>query len=110
MTSPSEPRRLVIASRNRKKAWEIAELLRPCGIEILGAWNFPDLPEVVEDGQTFAENAAKKGAETAQRLGEWVLGEDSGLEVEALNGAPGVFSARYSGAGATDESNNAKLI
>jgi XTP/dITP diphosphohydrolase len=65
---------------------------------------------VIEDGSTFAENAAKKASEVAVRLNRWVIGEDSGLQVDALNGAPGIFSARYSGDGATDESNNQKLI
>jgi XTP/dITP diphosphohydrolase len=65
---------------------------------------------VVEDGGTFAANAAKKATEQAQALGQWVLGEDSGLAVQALGGAPGVYSARYSGPRATDESNNRRLL
>ena len=101
---------LVVASRNPKKLREIAELLAPYEIAVLDLSGFPDVPPVVEDGATFAENAAKKAAETAGRIGQWVLGEDSGLEVAALNGAPGIFSARYSDPGATDESNNAKLL
>lgn len=65
---------------------------------------------MIEDGATFADNAAKKAAEPARTLGRWVIGEDSGLAVDALAGAPGVFSARYSGPGATDSSNNRKLL
>ena len=72
--------------------------------------DFPDIPEVEEDGQTFAENAAKKATQVARQLNQWVIGEDSGLIVDALNGAPGIYSARYSGVDATDERNNAKLI
>lgn len=104
------PLGLIVGSRNPKKIGEIRELVAPYGIEVVGIADFPGVPEVVEDGQTFAENAAKKAAETAGRLSQWVLAEDSGLEVAALGGAPGVYSARYSGPGATDESNNAKLI
>ena len=106
MSRPS----LVIASRNAKKRREIEELLAPHHIEVLSVTDFPDVPEVVEDGATFADNAAKKGTQTARFLNRWVLGEDSGLMVDALNGAPGVYSARFSGEGATDEKNNAKLI
>jgi XTP/dITP diphosphohydrolase len=109
MSEPG-PVRLVVASRNRKKIGEIRDLLAPEGITVIGIADVGDLPEVVEDGQTFAENAAKKACETARRISQWVLGEDSGLEVAALKGAPGIYSARYSGPAATDESNNARLI
>ena len=101
---------LVIASRNAKKRREIEELLAPHQIDVLNVADFPDVPEVVEDGLTFAENAAKKATQTARHLNRWVLGEDSGLMVDALSGAPGVYSARFSGEGATDAKNNAKLI
>lgn len=106
----SERPTIVLATRNRKKSAEIADLLAPEGIEIDSVAEFPDAPQVVEDGETFGENAGKKAAETAKSLSRWALGEDSGLVVDALSGAPGVFSARYSGEHATDESNNAKLI
>lgn len=102
--------KLVVASRNAKKRREIEELLAPHRIEVLSVTDFPEVPEVVEDGDTFAANAAKKATQTARHLKCWVLGEDSGLMVDALGGAPGVYSARYSGEGATDERNNAKLI
>ncbi len=110
MRARRDARRLVVASRNPKKAAEIRELLAPYGIPVVGISDLSDAPDVVEDGLTFADNAAKKATETARRLSEWALGEDSGLEVAALGGAPGIFSARYSGPDATDESNNAKLI
>jgi XTP/dITP diphosphohydrolase len=105
-----DPLRLVVASRNRGKLREIADLLAPHGVAVVGIDSFPNVPEVIEDGTSFAENAAKKAREPARQLSEWVLGEDSGLEVDALGGAPGIYSARFSGAGATDESNNAKLM
>jgi len=108
--SQHDPTRLVVASRNSGKLREIGDLLAVHGIAVIGIASFPDVPEVVEDGASFAENAAKKARETARRLSEWVLGEDSGLVVDALKGAPGIFSARFSGPGATDEANNAKLI
>lgn len=101
---------LIVASRNAKKRREIEELLAPHDIEVLSVTDFADVPEVVEDGTTFAENAAKKASQTSRHLNRWVLGEDSGLMVDALGGAPGVYSARFSGEGATDEKNNSKLM
>ena len=68
------------------------------------------MPDVVEDGNTFAENAAKKATETALLLQHWVLAEDSGLAVDALEGQPGIYSARYSGQDATDDRNNELLL
>ncbi len=94
---------IVLGSRNAKKAAEIAELLAPHGISVLSVADFPEVPDVVEDGNSFAENAAKKSVETARNLGTWVIAEDSGLMVDALDGAPGIYSARYSGEGATDD-------
>jgi len=102
--------RLVVGSRNPKKLGEISQLLEPHGIEVIGIADFADIPAVVEDGDTFAANAAKKAAETALAIKEWVLAEDSGLSVDALHGAPGVHSARFSGEKATDERNNQKLL
>lgn len=101
---------LVVASRNAKKRREIEDLFAPHGITVLSVADFSEVPEVVEDGATFGENAAKKAAQTALYLKRWVLGEDSGLMVDALQGAPGIFSARFSGEGATDARNNAKLV
>ena len=103
-------RRIVLASRNRKKTQEVAELLAVVGFQVIPVTDFPEVPDVEEDGDTFAANAAKKATEVAIALGQWVIGEDSGLMVDALNGAPGIYSARYSGENATDESNNVKLI
>ncbi len=103
-------RTIVLASRNRKKTKEVSEILAAVGVSVIPVTNFPDVPDVEEDGRTFAENAAKKASQVARQLNQWVIGEDSGLMVDALNGAPGIYSARYSGAGATDERNNAKLM
>jgi len=105
MTDHAEPPTVVLASRNADKQREIAELLAPYGIRILPVSAFPDAPDVVEDGCTFAENAAKKAGETARALAHWTLGEDSGLMVEALDGAPGIYSARFSGDDATGSRN-----
>jgi XTP/dITP diphosphohydrolase len=110
MSASQTAARLVVASRNRKKSGEIRDLLAPHGIEVVSVSEIAGVPEVVENGLTFAENAAKKASETARTLSNWTLGEDSGLEVAALAGAPGIYSARFSGPGATDESNNAKLM
>ena len=104
------PHQIVLASRNTKKASEISELLQPYGFQVIPVTEFPDVPEVVEDGDSFAANAAKKATEVAQAIGQWVIGEDSGLCVDALKGAPGIYSARYSGENATDEANNDKLL
>lgn len=101
---------LVVGTGNRKKGQELAELFGPLGLELKTLADFPNAIEVVEDGQTFAENAAKKASQQARHLGQWVLADDSGLAVDALNGAPGVLSARYSGPEATDASNNRLVL
>lgn len=100
---------LVLASRNQKKLGEIRELLAPFRIQVDNVASFSGVPETVEDGDSFAENAAKKAREVAQATGHWALGEDSGLCVQALGGAPGIYSARYAGEPADDAENNAKL-
>ena len=102
--------KIVLGSRNKKKSLEIAELLAPHAIELVSVAEFPEMGEVIEDGDSFAANAAKKATETATTTNHWAIGEDSGLCVDALNGAPGIYSARFSGEGATDERNNEKLM
>jgi XTP/dITP diphosphohydrolase len=104
------PRLIVLGSHNRKKLLELAELLEPHGFELKTLADFPQAIAVEETGQTFAENARLKARVQAQNLGQWVLGEDSGLSVDALDGAPGVYSARFSDPGATDERNNDLLL
>ncbi len=109
---------LVLGSRNRKKCREMAELISPpwepdawlSRLDIRSVDEFPGVPDVVEDANTFRGNARKKAAEQARALGCWVLTDDSGLAVDALDGAPGVFSARYAGEPSNDAANNAKLL
>ena len=101
---------LVLATRNQGKIQEIEKALDLPLLEIRSLQDFPDLPEVVEDGRTFLENAFKKAQACAQATGLPALADDSGLEVDCLNGAPGIYSARFSGPEATDEANNRKLL
>lgn len=101
---------LVVATRNRGKSAEIRKFLAHFSIEIKDLNDFGPIPEVNEDGETFEENAYKKASFTAKILGLPALADDSGLEVAALGGRPGVHSARYAGAKATDSENNAKLL
>lgn len=101
---------LVLATRNPHKVEELSAMLAGLPVEILSFVDFPDMPEVVEDGATLDENAAKKAREVATFTGLASIADDTGLEVEALGGAPGVRSARYSGESATTEENNRKLL
>ena len=100
---------LVLGTGNKKKGIELDELLSPLGISLRTLADLANVDgqtepiEVVEDGDTFAENGRKKAVEQAVHLNEWVLAEDSGLCVPALDGRPGVYSARYSGENATDD-------
>lgn len=102
--------RLVVSTRNRHKLAEIRAILRVEGLELLGMDDLPGVPDVEEDGDTFEANAVKKAVAATQALGEWALADDSGLEVDALGGAPGVYSARYAGEPADYAANNAKLL
>ena len=101
---------LVIATRNPGKTAEIRDLLQGFAVEVRNLSDFGPIPEVVEDGETFDENAYKKSSFTARVLGYPALADDSGLVVAALDGAPGVFSARYGGTQATDEDRCRKLL
>jgi XTP/dITP diphosphohydrolase len=101
---------LVIGTHNRKKGLELAELLAPLGLAVVTLDNFPEALDVVEDGDTFAANAALKATQQARHLKRWVLADDSGLAVDALGGAPGVYSARFAGPDAMDEDNNRLLL
>ena len=101
---------LVIATRNPNKTAEIKGLLADYPIKIKSLDDFGPIPSVEEDGDTFDDNAYKKSSFTAKVLGMPALADDSGLVVEALDGAPGVFSARYAGASATDEQRYRKLL
>jgi len=102
--------RIVFATKNEGKVREITEMLARTDIELWSLNRFQSLPEIVEDGQTYLENALKKAKIISDFTGETVLADDSGLQVDALAGEPGIYSARYAGEGATDEQNNAKLL
>lgn len=102
--------KLVIATRNPHKLEEIHAIFDFQGLEVCSAFDFPEIPDVVEDGNTLEANAVKKASEICQATGLPALADDSGLEVEALNGEPGVFSARWAGEGCTYHDNNLKLL
>lgn len=101
---------LVLATKNAGKSAEIKGFLKDFPIEIKDLNDFGPIPEPVEDGRSFEENAYKKAGFTSKILGLPALADDSGLEVQALDGAPGVYSARYAGPEATDPQNNEKLL
>lgn len=101
---------LVLATGNPHKVQELAELLRPLQLALKSLADFPGTTPVDENGETLAENARQKAAGYARSLGQWVLADDTGLEVDALNGAPGVRSARFAGNGATMADNRARLL
>jgi XTP/dITP diphosphohydrolase len=101
---------LVLGTRNAKKRQELAEIIADLPIDLRDLSGWPDAPEVVEDGTTFEANATKKATEFARYLKHWTLAEDSGLVVPALNGRPGVYSARYAGKQGDDAGNNARLL
>lgn len=103
-------RELVLATRNPHKGEELSALLGDTGIRIRTLAEFPDAPDVEEDGETCEANAMKKATEIARATGLPAVADDTGLEVEALGGRPGVYAARYAGEGATYEDNCRKLI
>jgi XTP/dITP diphosphohydrolase len=103
-------KKIVLASRNPGKIREIQAMLADLGISLFSLKDYPEIPEIVEDGKSFLENALKKGRTVAEATGEVVLADDSGLEVDALEGAPGIYSARYAGNDADDQQNNRKLL
>ena len=101
--------KILLATRNRDKIKEIASALKELNIGIVSAFDY-DVPEVDEDQDTLEGNALKKARELAQATGLPALADDTGLEVNALNGAPGVYSSRYAGPGASYEDNVNKLL
>ncbi|NOS83160.1 MAG: XTP/dITP diphosphatase [Nitrospira sp.] len=103
-------RELVLATRNRHKGEELAALLGDLGITIRTLDEFPDAPDVVEDGETCEANAIKKARAIAEFTGLPAVADDTGLEVDALGGRPGVYAARYAGEDATYEDNCRKLL
>jgi XTP/dITP diphosphohydrolase len=107
--NPANPYTVLVSTRNAHKLVEIRQILGP-SFELLDLSSVPALGEVEETGTTFEENAALKALAASAHFGGWVLADDSGLEVDALGGAPGVYSARFSGEGATDVTNRALLL
>ncbi len=103
------PKKLVIASGNPGKLREFRNLLSGLGIEVFPQSDF-NVKEAAETGLTFVENAIIKARNASEQTGLPALADDSGLEVDALNGAPGIYSARFAGPGASDEQNNQKLL
>ncbi|MEW5761590.1 MAG: XTP/dITP diphosphatase [Bacillota bacterium] len=103
-------RKVVLATRNPGKVAEFGALLAPLGITVVALGDYEGAPEMREDGATFAENAIKKARTAAAFTREVALADDSGLEVDALGGRPGVFSARFAGRPGDDAANNAKLL
>ena len=103
--------KLVLATRNNGKVREISDMLEAqTELQLLSLHNYPDAPIVVEDGTTYEENAIKKASTLAKYTGHLTMADDSGLEVDALDGAPGVHSARYGGENASDQDRITKLL
>ncbi len=101
--------KIIFATQNKGKAEEVKKIFEGTGIEILSLNDLEEIPEIIESGQTFEENAKIKAKEIFDRFQTPAVGDDSGLAVEQLNGAPGVYSARYSGENKNDKKNNEKL-
>ena len=101
---------IILATRNKHKLQEFRDMLRDSEVDILPCDAFPGCPDVEEDGATFAENALKKARAIARHTGRITIADDSGLEVDALGGLPGLYSARFAGEPADDRRNNEKLL
>jgi XTP/dITP diphosphohydrolase len=101
---------LVVATRNNGKVREIRKALKGFGFRLYALSDFPDVPEIEEDGESFTENALKKARFYSNYFGKLILADDSGLEVKALKGLPGIYSARYAGERASNRENNQKLL
>lgn len=101
---------IIIATKNKGKAKEFKEIFENQGYTIKTLLDFPEMEDIAETGETFAENALQKASALSKKLNTIVLADDSGLEVNALNGKPGIYSARYAGEHGNDEKNNRKLL
>ena len=101
---------IILATGNLHKVKEIKEMLKDLNIKIVPMTSFDEYPKTIEDGKTLEENAAKKAREAAKFFQQWTIADDSGLEVDYLNGAPGVYSARYAGKKCSSADNNNKLL
>lgn len=101
---------LIVASRNKGKVGEIKELLADLSFKVTSLSDYPHIPEIVEDGKTYHANALKKACEAALATGKMAMSDDSGIEVKALGNAPGIYSARFAGEGASEKARNKKLF
>lgn len=101
---------IIVATGNRGKLREIRSALKGLGFQIRGLMDFANVPEMEEDGESFAENGLKKARFYSQFFGKLTIADDSGLEVDALGGTPGIYSARYAGIRASDQENRKKLL
>ncbi|WP_416151410.1 XTP/dITP diphosphatase [Salipaludibacillus sp. HK11] len=101
---------IFIASKNKGKISEFESFFKSKGLSVKSLLDLPEEVDVLEDGNTFEENAIKKAETIGKKIGKPVLADDSGLEVDALNGEPGIFSARYAGIEKSDDANNEKLL
>ena len=106
----SDPREIVIASRNKGKLAEILQIYHDLPVKWTSVADWPKAPEVAETGKTFSANARKKAVAIAKFTKQWALADDSGLEVDALKGAPGIHSAYFAGKHGADHANNEKLL
>lgn len=101
---------IILATGNKHKVTEIKDILKDLSLEIKPMTDFKKYPEIIEDGKTLQDNATKKATEVAKYFNSWAIADDSGLEVNYLNGAPGVYSSRYAGQNCTYADNNNKLL
>jgi XTP/dITP diphosphohydrolase len=101
---------IIVATKNKGKLVEIKDLLKDLPVKVSSLEDYPEIPEIAEDKETFLENSRKKAAVVAEATGKWSLADDSGLVVEALKGGPGVRSARYAGRQGDHAANNRKLL
>jgi len=102
--------RVVLATKNKGKVKEFNKYLQEIGWEVISLDQFPEIPAIIEDGNSFSENAIKKATTVMLATGFTAIADDSGIIVDALDGRPGIYSARYAGENATDEENNLKLL
>ena len=102
--------KIVFASKNEGKVKEIKSMFEEMNIELVSLNDYKDVPQIVEDGKSFQENALKKARIISEFTGEVVIADDSGLQVDILKGEPGIYSSRYAGEQASDEENNKKLL
>ena len=101
---------LIVASRNKGKVGEIKELLANLPFKVTSLLDYPHIPDIIEDGKTYRANALKKAREVALATGKMAMSDDSGIEVKALGNAPGIYSARFAGEGASEKARNKKLF